>query len=100
MTITPLIKIFSRPACNYCELSKQLLDKSGLKYEEYVLGDQYQSLGERKWEVTMEQLIEMVGKPVKTIPQILWNDEHIGGYTDLREKLLDLKLLTFSDGNG
>ena len=48
----------------------------------------------------MDQLIEMVGKSVKTVPQIMWDDKHLGGYTDLREKLLDLKLLTFSDVNG
>jgi glutaredoxin len=42
----------------------------------------------------------MIGKTVRTVPQITWNDELIGGYTDLREKLLNEKLLSFDDVHG
>jgi glutaredoxin len=65
-----------------------------------MLGDSMKTLGENKYQVTPEQFFEMIGKTVRTVPQITWNDELIGGYTDLREKLLNEKLLSFDDVHG
>ena len=96
----PVIKVFSRPVCAFCTQAKELLKKAGFEYEEYMLGDSMKTLGENKYQVTPEQFFEMIGKTVRTVPQITWNDELIGGYTDLREKLLNEKLLSFDDVHG
>ena len=96
----PVIKVFSRPVCTFCTQAKELLKKAGFEYEEYMLGDSMKTLGENKYQVTPEQFFEMIGKTVRTVPQITWNDELIGGYTDLREKLLNEKLLDFDDVHG
>ena len=93
MTSKPVIKVFSRPVCNYCTQAKELLSKAGFEYEEYLLGDSMKTLGENKYQVTPDQFFEMIGKTVRTVPQITWDDELIGGFTDLREKLLNEGLL-------
>ena len=45
-------------------------------------------------------MFEMLGKQVRSMPQIMRDDTLIGGYTDLREKLLNEKLLSFDDVHG
>jgi glutaredoxin len=80
MTSKPVIKVFSRPVCNYCTQAKELLSN--------------------KYQVTPDQFFEMIGKTVRTVPQITWDDELIGGFTDLREKLLNEGLLKFDDVHG
>ena len=100
MTSKPIIKVFSRPVCTYCTQAKELLQKAGFEYEEYLLGDGMKTLGENKYQVTPDQFFEMIGKTVRTVPQITWNDELIGGFTDLREKLLNEGLLKFDDVHG
>ena len=100
MTSKQVIKVFSRPVCNYCTQAKELLSKAGFEYEEYLLGDSMKTLGENKYQVTPDQFFEMIGKTVRTVPQITWDDELIGGFTDLREKLLNEGLLKFDDVHG
>ena len=58
--------------CGYCVRAKALLDAKGLAYEEISLdGDP----GFRK------TLFELTGG--RSVPQILIDDQPIGGYTDL-----------------
>ena len=51
--------------------------------------------GDGQYEVTIEQMFEMLGKQVRTMPQIMNNDIHIGGYTDLREYFINEGKLNF-----
>jgi glutaredoxin 3 len=53
-----------------------LLEQRGIEYEERNVS--------RDW--TREQLLEAVPN-ARTLPQIFLDDQHIGGFTDLRSHL-------------
>ena len=69
--------VWSKSQCPYCEQAKQLLAKRGISYEERKIGDGW----------TRDDLLEAVPN-ARTVPQIFLNDELIGGFTELKEKLL------------
>ena len=69
------IKIYTGPICNFCEAAKRLFSRNNLKYQEIDIST--------KDEFRDEMIKKANGK--KTIPQIFFNDHHIGGYVELRE---------------
>ena len=69
--------VWSKYQCPYCEQAKQLLAQRGIQYEERKIGDGW----------TKEDLLEAVPN-ARTVPQIFLNDELVGGFNELREKLL------------
>ncbi|MBD1164942.1 glutaredoxin 3 [Pelagibacterales bacterium SAG-MED13] len=79
------ITIYTGPRCNYCEAAKRLLTRNNAQYNEIDIG---------KVEGAMEEMISKAnGK--RTIPQIFFDDLHIGGYDEVRalekeNKLQDL----------
>ena len=91
-----MYKVFSKPACPYCDKAKALLSKLDIPYEEYKLGSGM-SGGDNKYEVTIDQMFEMIGKQVRSMPQIMEDDKLIGGYTDLREHFINEGKIKFSD---
>ena len=64
-----MITIWAGPRCSWCDRAKSLAEQRELKYE-YILID-----GPEK----MQELSELV-PGARTVPQIFWNDRHIGGY--------------------
>ena len=77
------ITIYTGPMCNYCEAAKRLLTRNNATYKEIDIG---------KVEGAMDEMIKKAnGK--KTIPQIFFDDQHIGGYDGVRalEKANKLK---------
>tara|TARA_B100001559_G_scaffold308840_1_gene302434 strand:- start:1142 stop:1414 length:273 start_codon:yes stop_codon:yes gene_type:complete len=80
------IVIYSKPNCVYCEKSKHLVKTLGFKYEEKMFGKDFK---------TPDELFEAVGKQVRTMPQILIDDKHIGGYNELVEYFADKGLCNF-----
>ena len=79
------ILMYSGPMCNFCEAAKRLLDRNNLKYEVLDISTK-DSLRE-------EMTKKSNGK--RTIPQIFFDDQHIGGYDEVRglekeNKLQDL----------
>ena len=80
------IVIYSKPNCKFCDKSKHLIKALGFKYEEKMFGKDF---------TTPEQLYEAVGKQVRTMPQILIDDKHIGGYNELVEYFADKGLVNF-----
>jgi glutaredoxin 3 len=68
--------IWSRDACNYCTLAKQLLDSRSIPYEERKIGYGYDR----------DDLLAII-PTAKTMPQIIINGDPIGGYTELKEIL-------------
>jgi glutaredoxin 3 len=81
----PRVTIFTTRWCGYCVRAKALLDGKGIPYEEVDLNDD-PSFRQRLYDLTGGW----------TIPQILIDDEPIGGYTELwrldRSGSLDEKL--------
>ena len=67
-----MIKIYSTSWWGPCKAAKQLLDDKGLSYEEINI----QEAG-----ITREDLIKLTGG--HTVPQIIINDEIIGGFDKL-----------------
>ena len=80
------IVIYSKPNCVYCEKSKHLVKTLGFKYEEKMFGKDFK---------TPDELFEAVGKQVRTMPQIIIDDKHIGGYNELVEYFADKGLVNF-----
>ena len=82
MTIT----IYSKPNCVFCEKAKSMVKNLGFEYEEKMFGKDFKS---------PEELYEAVGKQVRTMPQIIIDDKHIGGYNELVEYFNDKGLVNF-----
>ena len=76
------ILMYSGPMCNFCEAAKRLLDRNNLKYEVIDISS---AEGIRD-----EMIKKSNGK--RTIPQIFFNDYHVGGYQELRELEKENKL--------
>jgi glutaredoxin 3 len=69
--------VWSKDACPFCVQAKNLLSLKGIDYEE-------RNISQGPW--TREQLLEAVPS-ARTLPQIFLDDEHVGGFTELRAKL-------------
>ena len=69
------IIMYTGPMCNFCDAAKRLLVRNNLEYTEIDIS-------------TKEGLREEMTKKAngrRTIPQIFFDDHHVGGYTELRE---------------
>ena len=69
------VTVYMGPMCSYCDAAKRLLKRNNIPYNEINV-----ALEEEKRE---EMLKKSNGR--KTIPQIFFNELHIGGYEELRE---------------
>ena len=79
------ITMYTGPMCNFCDAAKRLLSRNNLKYEEIDISS--------KDGLRDEMIKKANGK--RTIPQIFFDDHHVGGYVELRalekeDKLKDL----------
>ena len=66
------IRIYTTRWCGYCVRAKALLDSKGIAYEEISLDDD---------PAFRQKLFDLTGG--WTVPQILIDDQPIGGYTEL-----------------
>lgn len=71
-----MYKIYSKDNCQYCTAAKQLLTQKGLPFVEFKIGQ----------DLTKEMLLEIVPN-AKTVPQIYYGEQYIGGYDNLVERL-------------
>ena len=69
------ITVYSGPLCNFCEAAKRLLARNNLTYTEIDIST--------KDGLRDEMIKKANGK--RTIPQIFFDDYHVGGYVELRE---------------
>ena len=69
------ITMYSGPMCAFCDAAKRLLLRNNLEYKEIDI-----STGT---ELRDEMIKKANGK--RTIPQIFFDDYHVGGYVELRE---------------
>ena len=75
--MTNKIVVYSKNNCVYCTKAKNLLTRLGLVYTERKLQD-FESV---------DALQEAIGKKVRSMPQIVIDDEIVGGYNQLIEYL-------------
>ncbi len=71
-----MIEIYGKTQCPFCDKAKALCEKEGLEYTYKQLDTDF----------TREELFELF-PGARTFPQIKFDGENIGGYTDLEEKL-------------
>ena len=68
------ITIYTGPFCNYCDAAKRLLTRNNVTYHEIDIS---------KVDGAMDEMIKKAnGK--RTIPQIFFDQHHVGGYQELR----------------
>ena len=69
-----IITMYTGPMCNFCDAAKRLLARNNFKYNEIDISSK---------EGLMDEMINKAnGK--RTIPQIFFDDQHIGGYDEVR----------------
>ena len=66
--------VWSKDNCTFCDQAKALLEQRNIAYEEKKIGYGY----------TREDLLEAV-PTARTVPQIFVNNNHIGGFNELRK---------------
>ena len=70
-----IITMYTGPMCNFCEAAKRLFSRNNLKFNEIDISS--------KDGLRDEMIKKANGK--RTIPQIFFDDNHVGGYVELRE---------------
>ena len=68
------VTVYMGPRCNFCDAAKRLLVRNNIPYKEINI-----AIEDGKKE---EMLNKSNGK--RTIPQIFFDDLHVGGYVELR----------------
>ena len=76
------ITMYSGPMCAFCDAAKRLLNRNNLEYKVIDV-----STGP---ELRDEMIQKANGR--RTIPQIFFNDFHVGGYVELRSLEKENKL--------
>ena len=79
------VTIYTGPLCNFCDAAKKLLTRNNVTYNEINIATVDGAMD--------EMITKANGK--RTIPQIFFDDKHIGGYDEVRalekeNKLQDL----------
>ena len=67
--------MYSGPMCSFCEAAKRLFIRNNLEFKEIDIST--------KDGLRDEMIKKANGK--RTIPQIFFDDHHVGGYVELRE---------------
>ena len=80
-----LVTIYTGPLCNFCDAAKRLLTRNNVEYKEINIATVDGAMD--------EMITKASGK--RTIPKIFFDDQHIGGYDEVRalekeDKLQDL----------
>tara|TARA_B100000214_G_scaffold160845_1_gene115385 strand:+ start:995 stop:1249 length:255 start_codon:yes stop_codon:yes gene_type:complete len=69
------VTVYMGPSCAFCDAAKRLLVRNNISFQEINISSE---------EGKMEEMLEKTnGK--RTIPQIFFDKNHIGGYVELRE---------------
>ena len=74
------IIIYTQGLCGYCDMAKREFEKRGWEYTAYSINEG--PLSKNNKASLMERFPN-----AKTVPQIWINDNHIGGYTELKKWL-------------
>ena len=78
------VTVYMGPRCAFCDAAKRLLTRNNITYKEINI-----ALEEGKMD---EMLKKSNGK--RTIPQIFFDDYHVGGFEELRALEKENKLLS------
>jgi glutaredoxin len=68
--------VWSKNHCPFCDQAKALLTQRGIVFEEKTVGEGY----------SRDDLLDAV-PTARTVPQIFLDEEYVGGFTELRQRL-------------
>lgn len=68
--------VWSKQNCGFCTAAKVLLKQHDIEIDERIIGEGW----------TKEQLLE-AAPHARTVPQIFLDEEHVGGFTELKKRL-------------
>ena len=77
-----IITMYTGPMCNFCDAAKRLFSRNNLEYKEIDISS--------KDGLRDEMIKKANGR--RTIPQIFFDEDHIGGYQELRNLEKENKL--------
>ena len=69
-----IVTIYTGPLCNFCDAAKRLLARNNAEYKEINIATT---------DGAMDEMIKKANGR-KTVPQIFFDEQHIGGYDDIR----------------
>lgn len=69
------IEIYTSATCPYCVKAKKLLQMLKLEYIEHNIDNDFDKM--------CSELSGKYNKQIQTVPQIIINENYIGGYSDL-----------------
>lgn len=72
-----MITIYAKDNCKWCTLAKELAENRKLSYDYRNVDENYQFLVE----------LATLKPDTKTLPQIWWDDKHIGGYINFADEV-------------
>lgn len=75
------VVIYGKPNCNFCSLAKQLCRE---KLDEQSSFTYIDIIDEG---LSRDDLEAIVGQEVRTVPQIFIDEEYVGGFRELSERL-------------
>ena len=68
------VPIYTGPHCNFCDAAKRLLARNNAEYKEINIATT---------DGAMDEMIKKANGR-RTVPQIFFDEQHIGGYDDIR----------------
>ena len=68
------VTVYMGPMCGYCDAAKRLLARNNIEYKEINIATVDGAMD--------EMITKANGK--RTVPQIFFDDQHIGGYDETR----------------
>jgi glutaredoxin-related protein len=71
-----MYKLYTKENCQYCVKAKELLKSKNIDFVEYAVENPQ----------TRQMLLEIVPM-VRSVPQIFYGEEYIGGYESLVERI-------------
>lgn len=71
------VVVWSKDHCPYCDMAKKLLTQKGVNYEE-------RNINGGVW--TKDDLLA-AAPMARTLPQIFFDDQCIGGFNELKERI-------------
>jgi glutaredoxin 3 len=68
------VTVYMGPMCSFCDAAKRLLNRNNIPYKEINIA------------IEEDKMHEMLSKSngKRTIPQIFFDNHHVGGYEELR----------------
>ncbi len=70
----PVYKIYTQKLCGYCEMAKEILKDYSMEYIEIAIDEDAEAK-------------TYVKSFAKTVPQVFCEEQHIGGYEELKGHL-------------